>query len=261
MPGRRPASCAVSRYTRATWFLATFGLVLLVAPVAAQEADTTASGAVAADSTAPAPPSGTTPAERKYFYAEVWTPRARTGEIHLHGGVFAPITANATSPTIGARIGLDLGSHVQLGIMGDWTYKSKNLLEPVDNGLPGFEPQIVLAKVDAHLVPAMVFLQVKLTDKFPLVPYGGVGAGYEWLILKATDYRTGQEAVATYANPAWQTYAGMGLRLSKGVRLDGELFYNGAMLGRDVSDQNGKLWRETVDVNGVGLRVGLNVVY
>lgn len=254
-------------------------MVLLAAPVAAQDAGAPPADTVATDSSAQTPPAGTVttgstpatstpatstgvpPSERNYFYAEVWTPRSRTGEIHLHGGVFAPINANATSATLGLRIGLDLGSHVQLGVMSDWTYRSKNLLQPVDSGLPGFEPQIVLAKVDAHLVPAMVFLQVKLTDKFPLVPYGGVGAGYEWLFLRARDFRTAQEATATYANPAWQAYAGMGLRLSKGVRLDGELFYNGAVLGRDVSDQNGQLWRETVDANGVGLRAGLNVVY
>ena len=274
MPGRRPASGAASRCVRVTLFLASVGLALFAVPVTAQEGSAPASpDSVAADTPATNPPAseppvqppatsaGAPPSERNYFYAEVWTPRARTGEIHLHGGVFAPINANATSATLGVRIGLDLGSHVLLGVMGDWSYKSRNLLQPVTSELPGFEPQIVLAKVDAHLVPAMLFLQVKLTNKFFLVPYAGVGAGYEWLILRAQDFRTSEEVTATYANPAWQAYGGMGLRLSKGVRVDGELFYNGAVLGRDVSDQNGNLWRETVDANGVGARVGLNVVY
>jgi hypothetical protein len=194
-------------------------------------------------------------------YAEIWTPRASTGTIHLHGGVFAPINANATSATFGARIGFNLGSHVLLGVLADWSFKSKSLLEPATSGLPGFRPKTLLAKVDAHLIPAMAFLQVRLTDKFPLVPYAGVGAGYEWLILRAIDYRTDESKLATYGNVAWQGYGGLGLRLSKGLRLDGELFYNGGVLVRNVDGQNGERLRETVNVNGVGVRVGLDVVY
>ncbi len=235
----RPASCAASRRAFATWLLAVLGLSLL-----------------ATDGSAQPPPN-----DPNVTYAEVWTAREQTGTLHLHGGVFAPIDADATSATLGARIGINLGSHMLLGVLGDWSYKSKKVLQPVDSALPGFEPEILLAKVDAHLVPAMVFLQVKLTDKFPVVPYGGVGAGYEWLILQANDYRTAESWTATYANWAWQSYAGLGMKLSKGLRVDGELFYNGALLARDVTDQTGAAWRETVDAEGVGVRFGVDIVY
>jgi hypothetical protein len=216
----------------------------------------------AADSTQSSPPA-TPPKSRKVYYADVWTPRDRTGEINLHGGVFAPVHKNSSgvSPTLGLRLGLDLGSHVMLGVMGDWVYKSKSLLEPIPSELPNLEPQIVLAKVDAQIIPAMMFLQVKLTDQFPLVPYVGVAAGYEWLMLNANDYRTDESAHVTYADWAWQSFAGLGLRLSRGVRLDSELFYNGGMLERDVHDQFGETVSEVVDVNGVGARIGLNIVY
>ena len=63
---------------------------------------------------------------------------------------------------------------------------------------------------------------------------------------------------ATYGNIAWETYAGIGLRLTSEVRLNGELFYNGGSLERGVVDSSGRAWREAVDVNGVGLRVGVD---
>lgn len=192
---------------------------------------------------------------------EMWTPRTQTGTLHLHGGVFVPVSSTATSATFGARLGINLTRHALLGLMGEWAFKSKSLLQPVDSGLPGFEPQIVLANVNAHLVPAMLFLQVKLTDKFPIVPYAGAAAGYEWLILQADDYRTDTSAQSVYSNWAWQGYGGVGLKLSDRTRLDGELFYNGGSLKREVTDQAGFIWTEAVDVEGIGARVGLDIVY
>lgn len=244
MPCCRPAFCAAYCRVLVMGLLTVLGLASLAADGSAQPSP--------ADSAARDP---------NVLYAEIWTPRSQTGTFHLHGGVFAPINASATGATLGTRIGFNMGSHLLLGLMGDWTFKSKSLSQPVESGLPGFEPEIVLARVDAHLIPAMLFLQVKLTDKFPLVPYAGVGAGYEWLILQAHDYRTGDIARSVYGNVAWQSYAGLGMRLSSKLRLDGELFYNGGSLERDVTDQDGVSWTETVDAEGVGVRVGLDIVY
>jgi len=192
---------------------------------------------------------------------EIWTPRASTGTLHLHGGLFAPVNAKATGTNLGARLGLSLGSHMTLGLLADWNFKQKSLLDTTSSSLPGYQPKVLLAKVDAHLIPTMLFLQVKLTNKFPIVPYAGVGAGYEWLILRSNDYRTDETRVTTFANWGWQTYAGMGLRLSDKLRFDGEMFYNGGSLERDITDQNGTAWREVVDAEGVGARIGLDIVY
>jgi hypothetical protein len=205
------------------------------------------------------PPAGP---NSKTYYADVWSPRARTGTIHLHGGLFAPVNANDPGTDLGIRIGINMGSHLQIGALTDWTFQSKSLRQATTSDLPGLQPKIVLARVDAHLVPAMLFLQVKLFDKFPIVPYGGVAAGYEWLILDANDYRNGASENLTYANVAWQAHAGAGLRLSPDLRLDGELYYNGGALQRDVVDSTtGVTWHEQVDVNGIGARVGLDIAY
>ena len=213
---------------------------------------------LAAGDSAQRPPASS---NSKTYYADVWSPRSRTGTIHLHGGVFAPVNANATGTDLGLRLGINMGTHLQIGALTDWSFESRSLREATTSDLPGLQPKLVLARVDAHLVPAMAFLQLKLFDKFPIVPYGGVAAGYEWLILDANDYRNGTSENLTYGNVAWQAWAGAGLRLSPDLRLDGELYYNGGALQRDVVDQNGVTWHEQVDVNGIGARVGLDIAY
>lgn len=236
--GRR--SFAAPRSVR--FVLGILGVAVLASPALAQQ---------------PATQPSTPP---KDVYAEVWTPRSETGRIHLHGGVFRLIDGQQTAATIGARLGVNVGSHVLMGILADWSFATKSNEQATDS-LPGPQPKIVLQRVDAHLIPAMAFVQVKLTNKFFLVPYFGAGAGYEWLQLNAHDYVTAQTEKRTYANFAWQTYAGLGLALSKDTRLDGELFYNGGELGRDVVDTFGTTWREVVNVDGVGARVGLSLLY
>lgn len=215
-----------------------------------------------------APPPTTSPAASppastaaKLPPSKWWSPRTETGTIHFHGGLFAPNNSASTGTTFGARLGFNAGSHVLLGVLGDWSFSRKSLLEPVPSDLPGLHPNRVLATVDASLIPAMAFLQVKLTDRFPIVPYAGIAGGYEWLILKATDYRTDATASAIYADLAWQGYTGLGLRLSNGLRLDGELFYNGGSLTRDLIDSTGLPFKESVNVNGVGARVGIDIAY
>jgi hypothetical protein len=189
------------------------------------------------------------------------TPKGKAWGIHLHGGLFAPIDVNATSPTLGLRLERRLGSHLQGGMLVDWTYQRKNLEQPVDNGLPGLPPHLILARVDGHLVPAMLFLQVNLTESRFLAPYGGIATGYEWFMLKASDFRTHETASARYANWAWQGWGGMGMRLDRALRLDVELFYNGGSLERDVTDSSGRKWSEAVTANGVGARVGMNILF
>ena len=185
-------------------------------------------------------------------------PKPKANSIHLYGGLFAPIDVNAPSPTIGMRLGRRLGAHLQGGLLVDWTYERKNLEQPI-NGLPGLQPHLILARADGQLVPMMLFLEVSLTEKRYLVPYGGIAGGYEWLMLGANDYRNGASASATYSNIAWQGWAGVGIRLDPGLRFDVELNYNGGSLERDATDGSGL--REAVRVNGVGARVGLDISY
>ena len=194
------------------------------------------------------------------FYAEEWTPKSERISLHLDGGVYSPINANAPSPSLGLRLSKLVGSHLQVGVLTGWTFERRDRTQS-SGSLPGFEPKIVLARVDAHLIPLMGYLRVNLTQKHWLVPYLGVGAGYEWLQLQGTDYQTQQTASASYANLAWQGWAGVGIRLGQDLRLGGEAFYNGATLERDVVDQNGQTWKEVVNMDGVGVRIGLDIIF
>lgn len=194
------------------------------------------------------------------YAANVHEPRTRTGAIHLHGGVFSPIDQTITNAMLGARIGVHMGAPVLFGVSGGWVYHTKSLYDAASGDLPGLEPRTVLATANAHLIPAMLFVQATLWERF-LSPYVGIGGGYEWLLLRAEDFRTDEVFSRTYSGPSWEWYAGVGLKMSRAARLDGELFYSAGTLGRDVLDANDRLLKETVDMDGVGVRVGLNIVY
>jgi len=195
------------------------------------------------------------------YYADVWTPAKERVSLHLHGGVFSPIEGNTPSPTVGLRLSKLVGSHLQAGLLTGWTFERKDLTQPQSSGVPGAEPRLLLARADAHLVPLMGFLRVNLTEKHWLVPYLGVGTGIEWLSIDASDYRTDQKIRTTYVNWAWEGWAGMGIRLGQQLRLNTEAFYNGGSLERDVIDTSGRTWTEVVNVNGVGARLGLDIIF
>ena len=177
--------------------------------------------------------------------------------IQFDGGLFAPTEASGANPIVGMRYCRHSGDHLQVGMLTGWSMKTMKVQAP-GGGPEGSGSQVELARFESRLFPLMGFVQVDLTAKSRLVPFAGFGAGYEWLRLDATDHRTGLASWTVYGNVAWETYAGMGLRLTSVVRLNGELFYNGGSLERDVVDASGRAWREAVNVNAVGVRVGLD---
>ena len=173
--------------------------------------------------------------------------------IQLDGGMFAPLAANGASPMLGMRYCKHYSPHLYGGVLTGWASVSRSREQPAPAS-PGVVPAIETARATAKLLPVMGFLQVNLADKFFIVPLVGFGAGYEWLSLSGTE----SEAHAVYANLAWQAYSGVALQVARGVRLNGELFYNGGSLRRSV-EEDGKAWWEVVHVNGVGARVGLDM--
>lgn len=180
--------------------------------------------------------------------------------IQLHGGSFAPIEATGMSPMLGMRYCKHYSPYLQGGLLTGWTFNTRRLMGP-GSGPEGSGSDVELARVDAQLVPVMAFLQVNFTEKFFVVPLAGIGAGYEWLLVDSQDHRTGAETSTYYGSPAWEAFGGVAVPVSRGVRLNGELFYNGGSLERTVPGPDGGTWREAVHVNGVGLRVGLDMVF
>jgi hypothetical protein len=179
--------------------------------------------------------------------------------IQLDGGLLKLHEASGTASIAGMRYSKHYTSHIQGGLLAGFAYKGTKVEAPAAGTESG--ESIELARTDAGMIPLMGFMQVDMTERFFLVPFVGIAAGYEWLSLHTVDHRTGQDSTLTYGNIAWQGYGGLGVRLTSRVRVNTELFYNGGSLERSVLDPNGDEWREAVHVNGVGARVGLDMVF
>jgi hypothetical protein len=221
------------------WFPSFLAVVALVVSAHAAAAQSSSDGAI---------------------YAQEWTPKNERASLHIDGGMYAPIEANAPSPSVGLRLSRLVGGHLQAGVLTGWTFERKDRTQSGDS-LPGLQPKIVLARVDSYLIPLMGYLRVNFTEKHWLVPYVGVGTGFEWLTIQATDYVSQTTASASYSNWGWEGWVGLGIRLGQDLRVDGEVYYNGASPERDVVDQNGQPFKEVVNCDGVGGRVGVDIIW
>jgi len=178
--------------------------------------------------------------------------------IQLDGGMFVLNETGGANPMFGMRYSKHYSPNIMGGLLTGFAYRGSTLSAPLVDTQG--ESHLQLSRTGAHLLPIMGFMQVDLTEKAFLVPFVGIAAGYEWLGIHKEDLQTGQDSTVTYGNFAWQSYAGVGLRLRSRVRLNGELYYNGGSLERPVHTATER-WHEAVHVSGVGLRVGLDMIF
>jgi len=181
--------------------------------------------------------------------------------VQLHGGFFDPAGDGATAYEFGLRSGPQMTPALQIGGMVDWIHRSDSnrmvVGDPYTQGGQTVTPERVLSKATSDVIPAMAFMQLNLGNG-PLVPYAGIGGGYEWLLLSAQDYDTGLDYNATFGGWGWQAWAGVGLTVGKSVRLVGEVYSNQSDVERDVADPNGVTYSERVNLDGTGMRFGIN---
>lgn len=184
------------------------------------------------------------------------------GVSQLHVGYFDPEGDLGERFLIGLRGGPMIDPNIQLGLGLDWAHKTEksSSVTSTQEG-PGGIPIVVrqdLARASTNLFPIMAFLQVSAKDDMPIVPYFGIGGGYQVMVLSAEDFTTGEEFDGTFGGWGWQAWGGAALPLSGRTRLTGELYVNGAELSRDVEDPfTGADIRESIDADGMGLRIGL----
>jgi len=182
----------------------------------------------------------------------------------LHAGFFDPTDGFSSGFVGGFRAGPQVDPHVQVGMAMDWWHKSQSTTMRLgDVGLPGGgTEELVLSKVDANLMPILAFVQVRGDENLPIIPYAGVGAGYEWLFLYAYDGWTGGYFDQTFGGFAWQAWGGIGIPLDGRTRLVGEVFYNGSEVGSDVEVYvpgfGYAVVRDEIWMNGVGMRFGVS---
>jgi len=159
----------------------------------------------------------------------------------------------------GFRGGVSADEHVVFGGMVDWRHKAEQQSELVSTSTgPGGEPIEVrreFARSSSDLVPVMGFLQLS-AGSVPFSPYVGAGAGYEVLWLSAEDFTTGEEFDGTYGGFGWQVWGGISLPLGGSTKLVAEAFANQSEVSRDITDGTGETFRETINLDGTGLRFG-----
>ena len=181
----------------------------------------------------------------------------------FHLGFYDPEGDAGNGFVAGMRAGPLVDPHIQIGGAIDWIHRSDSQ-SAVLGSQPGpggttIETRRELASSSSNLFPIMGFLQVQADQDLPFIPYFGVGGGYDVLFLSAQDFNTGDSFDATYGGWGWQAWGGAAIPLSGRSRLTGEIFVNGGEAHRDVDDPiSGGVVRETVTLNGVGMRFGLN---
>ena len=180
----------------------------------------------------------------------------------LHGGYFNG-SANNTSPFIvGLRAGPMVDKRLQVGLAVDWVHQTKTLANVLSTSeAPGsitVSTKQDTARALFNLVPIMAFAQASGWGALDIiVPYVGASGGYEVLVLSADNFINGNSFEANFGGWGYQLWAGAGIPLGSRTRLTGELFVNEAELSKTVTDPSGVSAKQTVDMNGVGFRLGL----
>ena len=180
----------------------------------------------------------------------------------VHVGYYDPDGDASKRFLVGIRGGPMLDEHIQLGVGVDWAHKTEKTSSVTHSEIgPGGTPIEVrtdLSSASTNLFPIMAFVQVSADDDLGVVPYFGAAAGYEVLNLTADNYSTGDSYDGTFGGWGWQLWGGAALPLSGRTRVTGELYVNGGEVNRDVDEVlSGASYRETVNVDGMGLRIGL----
>ena len=188
-------------------------------------------------------------------------PRAATFS-QLHVGFFDPEGTPESGFVGGFRVGVAADPHIQVGLDIDWHHRGDRETQVISEG-PGPGGTTIItrrefARSSSDLVPVLGFIQVAGDAGMPVIPYFGLGGGYEVLFLSAENFQTGEDFEGTFGGFGWQAWGGIALPLSGRSRANAEVFINDGEVARDVEDfATGETFRETVDVGGIGMRFGL----
>jgi hypothetical protein len=182
----------------------------------------------------------------------------------LHLGFFDPGEGFSTGFVGGFRMGPQVDPHVQIGVGMDWWHRSESTtmdLGPVPVPAGAASERLVLEKASADLMPLLAFVQVSGDENLPVIPYGGFGAGYEWLFLSSDNYYSDESWDQTFGGFGWQVWGGAGIPLDGRVRINGEVFYNVCEVGSDLDIPLGDrvyTVRDVIKMNGAGMRFGIS---
>jgi len=115
------------------------------------------------------------------------------GVSQLHVGFFDPEGDLGERFLVGLRGGPMIDPNIQLGLGVDWVHKTEKASSVTSTqegpgGIP-IEVRQDLARASTNLFPIMAFIQVSAKDDMPVIPYFGLGGGYQVMVLSAEDFR------------------------------------------------------------------------
>lgn len=180
----------------------------------------------------------------------------------LHAGFFDPSGNPSSGFLFGFRGGPMVDPHVQLGLSVDWEHKSSSFEEQFQAGEVGgvgtVTPTTTNEGTTTNFVPILGFLQIGGDESMPVIPYAGIGGGYEILTVDNSGASfNGASIDGTYGGWGWQGWAGAAVPLSGQARIFGEGFYNWATVSQDVDTIDGPI-RFKISRDGFGARFGLS---
>ncbi len=205
----------------------------------------------------------TTPAVSSMRYRTVRSVIPFSAQVHL--GFFDPIDNFSTGFDGGFRVGPQLDPYIQVGLAIDWWHRSDDKvldLGKIEAPVGTANEELILSQSTANLVPILLFVQVSGDKRNPVIPYGGFGAGYEWLSLSANDYLTHESFDQTFGGFGWQLWVGAGVPLDWRLRMNAEAYFNSCEVSSEVDvfiqDYGPATVRDVIKTNGMGMRVGVS---
>ncbi len=109
----------------------------------------------------------------------------------------------------------------------------------------------------SNLVPLSVQVGVRLPGSQTVTPFVGAGLAYNILVNEIVDFERRIDDVNAYGGFGWQLTGGLVAPISPNARLMGEFTWSDGDVSRDIDHYVAGLpVRETIDVSGVGVRLG-----
>jgi len=183
----------------------------------------------------------------------------------VRGGFFDSDQVSKDDWTLGLKAVANVAPTMRLGGTLDLVRRTNSqrtiITEYVDGLGNTVRQEATTGEAESNLVPLLAVAEIV----FPapgIQPYVGIGGGWEFLNVQAVDFATNYAYEADYDGPGWQAYVGADFAVAPRMRLNAELFHNGAIVERRVVDPFvGVAYDERIDVGGNGGRVGLSFAF
>jgi hypothetical protein len=161
----------------------------------------------------------------------------------------------------GINFGRSIDQNLGLGLEVDVYKKGYTKEEKIDTAQAGFPAQIVRQTFDQSAWMFPVFLQFQyLGEMMPSLHLKvTAGLGYELLFTNYQDYETGADENYFFHGFAWHVDVGTSYPLSRASDIFAEVLYHGGKPSKSEEDRNGFPIRTEMNMNGLGLRIGLRV--